>query len=173
MTVENESLIADETISRADQYLTYKVGAEEYGVKILSVREIRGWEPVARIPNTPTYIKGVLNLRGTVVPVVDMRMRMNVSEPKYDSTTVLVVLRAEIHGAERVAGIVVDSVSDVMNARSNEIRKTPDFGENADTEFITGLAEVDGKMIMLFDVDSFMLHADIFDAPENLEQIAS
>ena len=173
MSEETESLVADEAISRADQYLTYTIGAEEYGVKILSVREIRGWETVARVPNTPSYIKGVLNLRGTAVPVVDMRMRMRVPDPDYDSTTVVIVLRAEINGAERVAGIVVDSVSDVMNAQSHDIRKTPDFGENADTEFIIGLADVDGKMIMLFDVDSFMCHADIYDAPEHQEQVES
>ncbi len=153
MSEETETLVADEAISRADQYLTYTIGEEEYGVKILSVREIRGWEPVARVPNTPSYIKGVLNLRGTAVPVVDMRMRMNISDPSYDSTTVLIVLRAAINDAERVAGILVDSVSDVMNARSQDIRKTPDFGENADTEFITGLADVDGKMINLFETD--------------------
>ena len=173
MSKEAEELVHDEAVSRADQYLTYTVGDEEYGVKILSVREIRGWEPVARVPNTPGYIKGVLNLRGTAVPVVDMRMRMNISDPSYDSTTVLIVLRAEINGAERVAGIVVDSVSDVMNARGHEIRQTPDFGETADTEFIIGLADLDGKMVMLFDVDSFMCHADIYDAPDYVEQAAS
>jgi len=173
MNEETEELVDDEAISKADQYLTYSVGNEEYGVKILSVREIRGWESVARVPNTPGYIKGVLNLRGTAVPVVDMRMRVNISDPSYDSTTVLIVLRAEISGAERVAGIVVDSVSDVMNARSHEIRQTPDFGETADTEFITGLADLNGKMVMLFDVDSFMCHADIYDSPDYVEQAAS
>ena len=173
MSEETDAMVTDGADSRADQYLTYTVGAEDYGVKILSVREIRGWEPVARVPNTPSYIKGVLNLRGTAVPVVDMRMRMNVSDPSYDSTTVLIVLRAAINGAERVAGIVVDSVSDVMNAQNQDIRKTPDFGDNADTEFVTGLADVDGKMINLFDVDSFMCHADIYDAPEHLEQVES
>jgi purine-binding chemotaxis protein CheW len=173
MSEEAEELVHDEAISRADQYLTYTIGNEEYGVKILNVREIRGWEPVARVPNTPDYIKGVLNLRGTAVPVVDMRLRMNIPDPKYDSTTVLIVLRSEINGAERVAGILVDSVSDVMNAHSHDIRQTPDFGETADTEFVKGLANVDGKMVMLFDVDSFMCHADIYDAPDYLEQAAS
>ena len=159
----------EEVVSKADQYLTYAVGKEAYGVKILSVREIRGWEPVARVPNTPSYIKGVLNLRGTAVPVVDMRMRMNMFEGSYDSSTVLIVLRAEIDGAERIAGIVVDSVSDVMNARGNEIRKTPDFGKDVNTEFITGLADVDGNMVMLFDVENFMRHPDIYDSPVEVD----
>ena len=167
--MNEEVIIDEEVISRADQYLTYAVGKEAYGVKILSVREIRGWEPVARVPNTPSYIKGVLNLRGTAVPVVDMRMRMNLCDCSYDNSTVLIVLRAEIDGAERIAGIVVDSVSDVMNARGNEIRKTPDFGKSVNTEFITGLADVEGSMVMLFDVDNFMRHPDIYDSPVDIE----
>ena len=167
--IVEEAIVEEEMDSKADQYLTYAVGKEAYGVKILSVREIRGWEPVARVPNTPSYIKGVLNLRGTAVPVVDMRMRMKMTDGSYDNTTVLIVLRAEIDGAERVAGIVVDSVSDVMNARNNEIRKTPDFGEDVNTEFITGLADVDGKMVMLFDVDNFMRHPDIYDGSVDVE----
>ncbi len=167
--MNEEIAIENDTDSKADQYLTYAVGKEDYGVKILSVREIRGWEPVARVPNTPTYIKGVLNLRGTAVPVVDMRLRLNLADPSYNTATVLIVLRAEIDGAERIAGIVVDSVSDVMNAGSQDVRKTPDFGETVDTEFITGLADVDGKMVMLFDVDNFMRHPDIYDAPADTE----
>ena len=111
--------------SSANQYLTFRIGNEDYGIKILSVQEIRGWETVARVPNTPAYIKGVLNLRGTAVPVIDLRLRMDIIEPKYDITTVLIVVRAEIEGNERIASIVVDEVSDVMNADSNEIKKTP------------------------------------------------
>lgn len=167
--MSNESIVEDEAVSKADQYLTYAVGKEEYGVKILSVREIRGWEPVARVPNTPAYMKGVLNLRGTAVPIIDMRMRMNIADPEYDDTTVLIVLGAEINGSERIAGIVVDSVSDVMNARSHDIRKTPDFGEGVNTEFVTGLADVNGEMVMLFDVDNFMCHEDIYDSPSERE----
>lgn len=167
--MNDETNVEDDVVSKADQYLTYAVGKEEYGVKILSVREIRGWEPVARVPNTPAYMKGILNLRGTAVPIIDMRLRMNVANPEYDATTVLIVLGAEIDGAERIAGIVVDSVSDVMNARSHDIRKTPDFGEGVNTEFITGLADVDGEMVMLFDVDNFMRHEDIYDSPGEKE----
>ena len=151
--------------SNVDQYLTYTVGNQQYGVRILSVREIRGWETVARVPNTPAYMKGILNLRGTAVPVVDLRMRLAHAAPVYDATTVLIVLGASIDGAERIAGIVVDSVSDVMNASGDEIHATPDFGEGVDTEFVTGLAEFEGNMVMLFDVDAFMRHADIYDSP--------
>lgn len=150
-------------LSTVDQYLTFSIGDEDYGVRILSVQEIRGWEPVARVPNTPAYMKGVLNLRGTAVPVIDMRLRMGEKDPGYDATTVVIVLRAEMNGRERIAGIVVDDVSDVMNARSNEIRKTPDFGDRVNTEFIRGLVDVGGHMVMLFDVDNFMRHPDIYD----------
>ncbi len=149
-------------LSTVNQYLTFGVGEEDYGIRILSVQEIRGWEMVARVPNTPHYIKGVLNLRGTAVPVVDLRLRMQLENPKYDNTTVVIVLRASIKGEQRIAGIVVDSVSDVMNARSDEIRKTPDFGNRVNTEFISGLVDVGGKMVMLLDVDAFMTHPDLY-----------
>ncbi len=153
-------------IASVDQYLTFTIGSEDYGVRILSVQEIRGWEAVARVPNTPGYVKGVLNLRGTAVPVIDMRLRMHQTKAEYDATTVVIILRAEITGKERVCGIVVDSVSDVMNARSNEIKKTPDFGDRVNTEFIRGLVDVGGKMVMLFDVKNFMRHPDLCDEVE-------
>ena len=149
-----------------EQFLTYRIGKEDYGIKILSVREIRGWENVARVPNTPVYVKGVLNLRGTAVPVIDMRVRMNIADPVYDATTVLIVIRAQIDGAERIAGVVVDSVSDVKDINVDEIKKTPDFSDRVDTEFITGIADVSGTMVMLFDVDNFMRHEDLYDNPE-------
>ena len=152
-----------------EQFLTYRIGREDYGIKILSVREIRGWENVARVPNTPSYVKGVLNLRGTAVPVIDMRVRMDITDPVYDATTVLIVIRAQIDGAERIAGVVVDSVSDVKDINVEEIKKTPDFADSVDTEFITGIADVNGTMVMLFDVDNFMRHKDLYDSPEVTE----
>lgn len=157
-------------LSSVNQYLTFRIGEEDYGVKILSVQEIRGWEAVARVPNTPDYIKGVLNLRGTTVPVIDMRLRMDLVNPAYNSTTVLIVLRAEINGEERIASLVVDDVSDVMNARSDTIKKTPDFGDRVNTEFINGLVDVGGKMVMLFDVDNFMKHPDIYEEPADISE---
>ena len=167
MTELEEKAVA-ETVN-SEQYLTYRIGREDYGIKILSVREIRGWENVARVPNTPTYVKGVLNLRGTAVPVIDMRMRMKIDNPVYDATTVLIVIRALIDGAERIAGVVVDSVSDVKDIAFDEIKPTPDFADSVDTEFITGIADVSGSMVMLFDVDNFMRHKDLYDNPEAIE----
>lgn len=167
----SESNAADSLthLSSVDQYLTFGIGDEDYGIRILSVQEIRGWETVARVPNTPAYIKGVLNLRGTAVPVVDLRMRMELSNPKYDNTTVVIVVRAELNGDERIAGIVVDNVSDVMNARSDEIKKTPDFGNRVNVEFISGLVDVGGKMVMLLDVDTFMRHPDLYEEEKDSE----
>ncbi len=167
----NEPALVDDIthLSTIDQYLTFSVGVEDYGVHILCVQEIRGWEPVAMVPNTPRHVKGVLNLRGTAVPVVDMRIRFGKQDPEYNETTVVIILRAEIDGQERIAGIVVDDVSDVMNARSDAVKKTPDFGNRVDTEFIKGLVDADGRMVMLFDVDTFMHHPDIYAADDNPE----
>ncbi len=165
---EDDDKQDSETLN-TEQFLTYRIGREDYGIKILSVREIRGWENVARVPNTPVYVKGVLNLRGTAVPVIDMRVRMNIANPVYDATTVLIVIRAQIDGAERIAGVVVDSVSDVKDINVDEIKKTPDFSDRVDTEFITGIADVSGTMVMLFDVDNFMRHEDLYDNPEAVD----
>ena len=161
----NESQQTNEVThsSSIDQYLTFSIGDENYGIKILSVQEIRGWEAVARVPNTPDYLMGVLNLRGNAVPVIDLRLRMHAGKPGYDHSTVVIILRAELKGQERVAGIVVDDVSDVMNAGIDDIRKTPDFGDRVNTEFIKGLVDAGGNMVMLFDVDNFMRHPDIYD----------
>jgi len=153
-----------------EQFLTYSLGDEVYGVKLLSVQEIRGWESVARVPNTPKYIKGVLNLRGTAVPIVDLRMRNNLESVNYDSTTVLIILRGEIYGKERIAGIVVDAVSDVLNAEKSKIRKTPEFGDRIHTDFIKGLADSDGQMVMLFDAEDFLKSPDLHDKVEEIEE---
>lgn len=153
-----------------DQYLTYSIADEVYGVKLLSVQEIRGWESVARVPNTPSYIKGVLNLRGTAVPVVDLRLRGHCEEALYNASTVLIVLRGLVNGLERNAGIVVDSVSDVLNVTAKEIRKTPEFGDRIDTDFLNGLIDADGQMVMLFDAEKFLMSPDLCDETEDEDE---
>lgn len=135
------------------QYLTFFLAGEEYGVDILRVQEIKGWVPVTVIPNTPEYIRGVLNLRGTVVPVLDMRIRFHLEQEEYTSVTVIIVLSVKTDDGERVIGIVVDSVSDVMNVNQDDVKPTPDFGTRVNTEFITGLAAVGEQMVMLLDID--------------------
>jgi len=144
-----------------NQFLTFVLEQEEYAVDILRVQEIRGWESVTRIPNTPEYIRGVLNLRGSIVPIVDLRMRFNMKSVEYGVTTVIVVLKVikEDGSGSRTMGIVVDGVSEVYSVPESEIRDAPDFGTKVRTEFIKGLATIDDKMVIIIDIDK-MLNSD-------------
>lgn len=153
-----------------DQYLTYSIGNEVYGVKLLSVQEIRGWESVARVPNTPKYIKGVLNLRGTAVPIVDLRVKGKKDKIVYNASTVLIILRAEIYGQERVAGIVVDAVFDVLETANEDIRKPPEFGDRINVDYIHGLVDAEGEMVMLFDTEAFLKSPDLHDEVEEEQE---
>jgi purine-binding chemotaxis protein CheW len=139
------------------EYLTFSLAGEEYGVDILRVREIRGWEVVTRIPNGPPYVKGVLNLRGAIVPIIDLRERFDMPHVAYNPCTVVIVL--QVMGGNhtsRIMGVVVDSVSDVLTAQAEDIKVTPQFGSAIDTQFISGLADANGRMIMLLDVDRLL-----------------
>lgn len=138
------------------QFLTFILDDEAYGVEILRVQEIKGWTPVTRIPNTPEYMQGVLNLRGTIVPIVDMRMRFNLQQIEYTPITVIIVLSVKSANGERVIGLVVDSVSDVIDVDAKDIKATPDFGTTLNTEFISGLATSAEHMVMLLDVDKLL-----------------
>ena len=138
------------------QFLTFILDNEAYGVEILRVQEIKGWTPVTRIPNTPEYMQGVLNLRGTIVPIVDMRMRFNLQRVEYTPITVIIVLSVKSENGERVIGLVVDSVSDVIDVNAKDIKATPDFGTTLNTEFINGLATSAENMVMLLDVDKLL-----------------
>jgi purine-binding chemotaxis protein CheW len=152
-----ESLPAKAQGESAHQYLTFSLADEEYGVDILRVQEIRGWEQVTRIPNSPPYVKGVLNLRGAIVPIFDLRQRFDMAAQEYGKDTVVIILRVTARKREmRNMGVVVDAVSDVLNARASEIRSTPDFGAGVATEYISGLASDGDKMIMLLDVDRLL-----------------
>lgn len=140
----------------ASQYLSFSLANEEYGVDILRVQEIKGWTPVTQIPNAPPFLKGVLNLRGTIVPIVDLRMRFNLEAVEYTPTTVVIVLSLVTDGRERTFGVVVDAVSDVLNISPADIRPKPDFGTVVDADFISGLATVDEHMVMLLDIDRLL-----------------
>ncbi|HEC16546.1 MAG TPA: chemotaxis protein CheW [Sedimenticola sp.] len=148
------------------QYLTFSLADEEYGVDILRVQEIRGWETVTRVPNAPSYVKGVLNLRGSIVPIFDLRERFNLARQAYTKDTVVVVLRVTAAGGMRIMGVVVDAVSDVLNASDDGITSTPDFGGSVATEFISGLVSAGGKMIMLLDVDRLLSQDEGIDQGE-------
>lgn len=139
----------------SEQYLTFLLGEEEYGVEILRVQEIKGWDSVTRIPNSPYYLCGVLNLRGTIVPVVDLRLRFGMPPRAYTPTTVVVVLKVD-GITQRTVGIVVDGVSDAHNVLPEEIKPAPDFGSSINTDFITGLVSIDDNMMMILNIDSLL-----------------
>jgi purine-binding chemotaxis protein CheW len=165
-----ETAFAKETPARAQEYLTFKLGPEEYGIDILKVQEIRGYDTVTRIANAPAFIKGVINLRGVIVPIVDLRLKFNLGEARYDNFTVVIILNV----ADRVVGAVVDSVSDVLELAGDQIRPAPEFSSMLDASYITGIGSVtsggekgaeggnrDDRMLILVDIEKLMTSADM------------
>lgn len=142
------------------QYLTFELNDEHYGVDILRVQEIKGWDHVTPIPNTPTHLCGVLNLRGAIVPIVDLRLLFDMPFVPYSKTTVVVVLK--VHDVtQRIVGIVVDAVSDAQMIDPDFIKDAPDFGEVVATDFINGITKVNDFMLMLLDVDKLLSNEHI------------
>ena len=139
------------------EFLSFRLGAEEYGIEILKVQEIRGWEQPTAIANTPAFIKGVINLRGIIVPIVDLRLKFNLGEAKYDEFTVVIILSV----ANRVVGAVVDAVSDVMSLSTAQIRPAPEFSAALETQFITGLGTIEERMLILLDIEKLMTSRDM------------
>ena len=149
-----------------NEFLTFRLGGEEYGIDILRVQEIRGYENPTRIANAPAFIKGVMNLRGTIVPIVDMRIKFNVGEVKYDAFTVVIIMNI----AHRVVGMVVDSVSDVLTLTPEQVRQAPEFSGALDVSYVLGLGSVkmtdkDGneldRMLILVDIEKLMTSAEM------------
>ena len=134
------------------QYLTFTLGAEEYGVEILKVQEIKGYSAITPIPNTPSYVKGVMNLRGSIIPIVDLRAKLSMAEAAYNQFTVIIVVRV---GAKTV-GVVVDAVSDVLNIPLKDIQPTPDFGSQVDARFISGLAKAGDRLVVLLEIEKVL-----------------
>jgi purine-binding chemotaxis protein CheW len=139
------------------QQLTFNLAGEEYGVDILSVREIRGWSRVTRIPQTPAHLLGVLNLRGAIVPIMDLRLRFGLEREDYGENTVVIIVAV----AERLFGIVVDAVSDVVDIDPGAIKPVPDMGAVVDTRYLKGLATHVERMVMLLDVEKLMRPEDV------------
>lgn len=140
----------------AQEFLTFTLGQEEYAIDILKVQEIRGFDAVTHIANTPNFIKGVINLRGTIVPIVDMRIKFNLPS-EYNQFTVVIILTI----GTRVVGMVVDGVSDVITLQNDQIRPAPEFGATLDTKYIIGLGTLDDRMIILVDIDRMMSSRDM------------
>jgi purine-binding chemotaxis protein CheW len=139
------------------QFLTFKLAGEEYGVGILSVQEIRGWSAVTAIPHSPAWLLGVINLRGAVVPIIDLRIKFDFAKAEYNEFTVVIILNV---GA-RVVGVVVDGVSDVITLSADQIKPAPSLGNNADTSHIIGFGTLDDRMRILMDVERLMASADL------------
>ncbi|MBE9397749.1 purine-binding chemotaxis protein CheW [Pontibacterium sp. N1Y112] len=139
-----------------DQYLTFIIAQEEYGVDILRVQEIKGWSKTTPIPNTPDYIKGVMNLRGAIVPIIDLRERFGLPPLEYGPMTVVIVLSVFSEERERLMGVVVDAVSDVYNVKPDDLKPAPDLGGKLRSEFVKGLATVDEKLMIVIDIDNLL-----------------
>ncbi|AVS75875.1 chemotaxis protein CheW [Paracidovorax cattleyae] len=155
--MEKTSEAAGASVGGAREYLTFRLDQEEYGIDILKVQEIRGYEPPTRIANAPEFIKGVTNLRGTIVPIVDMRLKFDCSKAEYNSFTVVIILNLR----NRVVGIVVDSVSDVMELTSDQIRLAPEIESSIDSNCIVGLGSVGERMLILLDIEKLMSNPDM------------
>ena len=143
-----------------EQFLTFRLDGQEYGIAILKVQEIKGWDKITPIPNSPAYMRGVLNLRGVIVPIIDLRLRFGLPEAQRDAFTVIIVVN--IGG--RLAGIVVDSVSDVINVTADQHCAAPEYEGQQNREFISGLAQIDDKLLILLDIDRLVY-------PETLDEV--
>lgn len=149
--------VAGEDELVANEYLTFTLGSEEYAIDILKVQEIRGYEAPTLIANAPPFIKGVINLRGIIVPIVDLRIKFNLGKVEYTPFTVVIILNI----AGRVIGAVVDSVSDVLSLTAAQIRQAPDFSGSFDTKYILGLASIEQRMLIVTDIERLMTSADM------------
>ena len=162
--VANNAAIDEDNFRRnsTQQLLTFVVGDEHYGVEILSVQEIHGWTPPRPIPNAPDYIKGVIDWRGTIVPIVDLRIRFGCAEVDYTKTTVVIILQAASGCGDDVAqegyilGVVVDAVSDVLDIATKSLRPAPSLGLRVDTEYIQGIAKIEQQMVIILQVDKLI-----------------
>jgi len=148
------------------ELLTFTLGAESYGIDILKVQEIRGYEPPTRIANAPAFIKGVVNLRGHIVPIIDLRVKLGLGEARYDSSTVVIILNI----LKRVVGVVVDGVSDVVALPPDAVKPAPDFGGVLDTQYIQGLATLGGELLIVVDIERLMGSRDMALIAETVEE---
>ena len=143
--------------ARAGKYLTFALGQEEFGLPVLKVREIIKIMTVTTVPQVPPHVRGVINLRGTVIPVIDLRLKFGMPEVEASAHTCIVVVQVERAGRRVMLGIIVDHVSEVLNISAEEIERTPDFGETLDTQFMLGMAKVKGQVKILLDLDAILV----------------
>ncbi|MGJ8693253.1 MAG: chemotaxis protein CheW [Thalassotalea sp.] len=149
-----QSLEGIDFITNGEQYLTFRLGDEQFAIDILCVEEIRSWERPTRIPNAPNHVKGVINMRGVIVPIIDLRTKFGVGQSTYSEVTVVIVLTINGENGAKTIGFVVDAVSDVLNAEDNQIKESPAFGGSISPEFIAGLINVDENVVTLLNADA-------------------
>ena len=157
MEAVSPSVVEGLSQNGSHEFLAFRLGKEEYGIDILKVQEIRGYENVTRIANAPEFIKGVVNLRGIIVPIVDMRIRFNLGTPTYDQFTVVIILNL----GGRVVGMVVDSVSDVTQLSKEQIKPAPEMGTALNTDYLLGLGTIDDRMLILLDIGRLMANEEM------------
>ncbi len=153
----NEEVVDAKLDEQTDQYLTFFMGGEEFGINILSVQEIRGWEEVTSIPNSPKQVLGVMNLRGTVSPIVDLRFSFGISDLSYIDETVVIIVSVETESSPKIIGIVVDAVSDVYNFAQSQIQPAPELSQTSQAQYIKGLGSTDEKMVIILELSEQLI----------------
>lgn len=161
MTMPANDNAAAQADARAGKYLTFQLSNEEFGIRVLKVREIMGIQEITAVPQTPAHIKGVINLRGKVVPVVDLRLKFGLAAADYTQRTCIIVTQVQGESGPVMMGIVVDGVSEVLNLTGAEIEDTPDFGEEISGGYLLGMAKVKGKVKILLDIDRVLSTQDM------------
>lgn len=156
MKLSGSTMATSDRAGAAHQVLTFCLGSETYAVDILLVQEIRGWAPVTRLPQAPTYLLGMLNLRGSIVPVIDMRVRFGLEQAPFTPLTVIIVLSVQTSSERREFGLVVDSVSDVIDISPSDLKETPRLTSKASVELIQGIAAISDRMVILLNVDELI-----------------
>ncbi|MBN1546252.1 MAG: purine-binding chemotaxis protein CheW [Syntrophaceae bacterium] len=164
------SQISKADVDREGKYLTFSLAGEEYGIGILKVKEIIGMMPITQVPQTPNYVKGVVNLRGKVIPVVDLRLKFGIDAIEYTERTCIIVVEIISAGKTIPMGIVVDSVSEVLNIKSSEIEETPSFGTKLKTEFILGMAKIGSNVKILLDIDLVLSDEEVAEIEEKMSE---
>jgi len=161
MTLPNQSGPTPQGDVRAGKYLTFQLANEEFGIRVLKVREIMGIQEITAVPQTPAHVKGVINLRGKVVPVIDLRIRFGLPAAEYTQRTCIIVTQVQGESTPVLMGIVVDEVREVLNLTASEIEDTPDFGEQVSAGYLLGMAKVKGKVKILLDIDKVLSSRDL------------
>jgi purine-binding chemotaxis protein CheW len=165
--VQPASVSADEKNSaakpdeRAGKYLVFHLGHEEFGIRVLKVREITGIQDITAVPRTPAHVKGVINLRGKVVPVVDLRLKFGLPEAEYTERTCIIVVQVQGDTSSMLMGIVVDGVAEVLNVTASDIEDTPDFGRGVATPYLLGMAKIKGKVKILLDINQVLISQEL------------